>query len=303
MNPIRIASFSHCLAFPLSLSLGIFGVFSPVWEANCQNWNYSIQVDEEDLKFPLKDLEEIPGEVVWIQGAVLRGDPRVYRNPHGPVAAYEQGLLDEEGMVWTFLDTPHGRELRYNPELRGQQVEIRGWAYPQTRIIEVHSWQDSNRHPVRVREDFPEPEKIPFDPTKAERIETIRPAAPSKISPDLLDRGMWEIQEGMRIDTTGEALPTPIPLSPGAEELNRLLEEDPPADREPPDQEPPNVAPQPLPEALPPSLPGQTNVTPPPPPPGRGLPPSPQPRILNPEGQPLASPEEFDAALQKALLE
>src|SRR5690606_6748587 len=77
----------------------------------------------------------------------------------------------------------------------------------------------------RTRADFPEPEKVPFDPTQAESIESIRPVAPTQIDPDLLDRGIWEIQEGMKFDTGVGGASTQILLSPGADQLNRLLEE------------------------------------------------------------------------------
>ena len=78
-----------------------------------------------DLEPPVQDLETLKGEIVWLQAVLLRGDPTPYRDPRMPLAAYEQGILDEEGKMWTILDTPKGRELRYNPDLRGQRIEVR----------------------------------------------------------------------------------------------------------------------------------------------------------------------------------
>lgn len=260
-----------------------------------------------DLEPPIQDLETLEGEIVWLQAVLLRGDPTPYRDPRVPLAAYEQGILDEEGRMWTILDTPKGREIRYNPELRGQRIELAGWLFPESRIVNVHNWADIHSHPVRLDENFPEPEKIPFDPSKANPIETIKPTAPILIEPDLLDNSLWKIQEGTDLGMTVPAAPPEAPLAAeGSGRFQEILQEEgllptPTEDSDPtaaePEMEPfeMNI------ESPSPFESGSTKapVPPAPPAPPTGL----QSKILNEQGEPLARPEEFDEALQRSLFE
>jgi len=148
-----------------------------------------------DFKPPLKDMQSIEGELVWLQGALLSGNPAAYRNPSGPVAAYEQGLLDGEGQLWTFLDTPRGRELRYNPDLRGQSITVRGWQYAKSKILDIHDWSAAG-HLVRIQDQYDLPDKIPWDPEGAERIESIAPIPLIRLDQKILGEDLWLTEEG-----------------------------------------------------------------------------------------------------------
>lgn len=262
-----------------------------------------------DLEPPRQDLETLEGEVVWLQAALLRGDPTPYRDPRMPLAAYEQGILDEEGRMWTILDTPKGRELRYNPDLRGQRIKVKGWLYPESKIINVQTWGDSQAHPVRVNESYPQPKKIPFDPSKAEPIETIKPVAPETLQPDLLDNSLWKIQEGTDLGRIGPATPTlQILDTQDSARFHEILQESgllpAPAEGIQKSQESlgqgtskeirEEISGIPLQATSSPAVPKLPTPAP-------SL--SPQTKILNEEGEPLARPEEFDEALQKSLFE
>jgi len=180
----------------------------------------------EDFEFPLQDLEEMKGEVIWLQGGLKRGDPSPYQNPHLPLAAYEQGLLDREGNLWTFLDNPKGRELRYNKLLRGKVIEVKGWFYDRTQIIEVYSWKDSQSHPVRLDVNFPEPIKVPFESDKAETIEPIPPVNPEIPRKETIGEDMWKQKEGLELIDGDIEDSLPVPESTqDADLLQRFLEE------------------------------------------------------------------------------
>lgn len=262
-----------------------------------------------DLQFPEQDLDAMEGEIVWLQGAILRGSPQKYRNPQGPLAAYEQGILDENGTLWTFLDTPEGRELRYNPDLRGKKMKIRGWFYPQSKIIEVKEWQ-AGKHKVRINEEYEPPEKLPFDPVHAETIESIPPIPLQPIEDSILKGDLWLQGEGYDLGLhsggkIGAASPSLDTL-----QLKKLLDD---LDKElgrrgihPTTQEVQSSPSPALPvvpfikpatsESLNPIVvPSPTEVTVPKPPPG--------PPLLDEEGHPVTRPEDFDEALHRELIQ
>ena len=280
-----------------------------VW---CQSGISPRRVTDQDFKLPLQDLEELEGEVVWLQGALSKGDPIPYRNPIGPVAAYEQGLLDDNQELWTFLDNPTGRELRYNPELRGQRIVVKGWQYEKSKILEVYSWEDRNSHPVRVNEEFPEPERVPFDPEKAESIEVRSPVRVKSVSSELVDKSLWETGEGtvLQIDPGG-FLPSLQPRA-GEGQMERLLGEEVPA-LAPPVVTPPSEesAPsQPAPTEIPvDESEDSSQLSPETSPPAEPQPlPADRPSTREPSqgsagSDPLATPEELDEALEESLIE
>lgn len=254
-----------------------------------------------DLKPPIEDLSEIEGEIVWLQGAILRGSPAPYRNPSGPLAAYEQGLLDDEGQLWTMLDNPEGRELRYNPDLRGKKVKIRGWFHAKSYILEVYQWFVGN-HPVRADAGFEPPEKKPFNPSMAELIETIPPIPLEPIPGMVLKDDLWLLEEGLDLGIRQSGPPAPTAPTEEAERLKRLIEDidagpEPLSDPSAIPEEPPlsMPAPRPEPQGFTPDVP----VAPPPPRPT----PVPAPPLLNDQGQPLTTPDEFDEALQRELIQ
>ncbi len=257
----------------------------------------------KDFAFPKQDLEETEGEVVWLQGAILRGNPAPYRNPREPLAAYENGLLDDQGELWTFLDTPKGRELRYSPDLRGKRVYVDGWIHPKSRLLEVESWR-VGKHKVRTQEEFEPPEKLPFNPNRAETIESIPPIPLLKVEENSLLQDLWLLEEGydtgIRANSGGGATSGTNP----SDGIDRFLDDlqknlNPKSGGSANNQEP---QPESTPTAAPPQTEKPTEVPPPKPlseaPNETSAPPGPAPK-----GEPVNSPEEFDAALQKELIE
>ncbi len=267
----------------------------------------------DDLQFPEQDVDIMEGEIVWLQGAILHGSPQPYRNPQGPLAAYEQGILNESGELWTFLDTPKGRELRYNPDLRGQRLKVRGWLHRQSKIIEVKEWR-SGKHKVRNDDVYEPPPKLPFDPTKAETIESLPPLPLQPLEDSLLQGDLWLQGEGYDL---GLQAPGKVgSASPSAEsvQLKKLLDEldkelgkrgIPQASAEV--KTPPPVTPKVAPKAAPPvkSATGEAPAHPkmktqsepaaPKPPPG--------PPLIDEEGHPVTRPEDFDEALRRELIQ
>ena len=207
----RIASYYCSWAILLGLLL------PPVYS---QSGTPGFTPTDQDFEFPLQDLDEIKGEIIWLQGGLKRGDPSPYQNPLVPLATYEQGLLDRDGKLWTFLDTPKGRELRYNKQLRGKVVVVKGWLYDKSQIIEVYSWKDSQSHPVRLDVEFPNPLRVPFEPEKAETIEPIPPVSPEVPGKDLIGEDMWKKREGL--DLLHSEFDSPIPLPTPSQEGDRL---------------------------------------------------------------------------------
>ncbi|MCB9783960.1 MAG: hypothetical protein H6751_13425 [Candidatus Omnitrophica bacterium] len=194
----------------------------PTWGQGTPGYSPSAQ----DFEFPLQDLDEIKGEIIWLQGGLKRGDPTPYQNPLVPLAAYEQGLLDRDGNLWTFLDNPKGRELRYNKQLRGKEVTVKGWLYDKTQIVEVYSWRDSQAHPVRLDMEYPEPVKVPFEPDKAETIEPIPPVNPEVPGKGMIGEDMWKQKEGLDLIEGKEVAPPSLPDSgQEADLLKRFLDE------------------------------------------------------------------------------
>ena len=262
-----------------------------------------------DLKFPEQEIETMEGEIVWLQGAILGGNPQQYRNPQGPLAAYEQGILDENGALWTVLDTPEGRELRYNPDLRGKKMKIRGWFHPQSRIIEVKEWQ-AGKHKVRINEDYEPPERLPFDPVHAETIESIPPIPLQPIEENILKGDLWLQGEGYDLGLHSGGKLGPDSPTVDSLQLKKLLDEldkelgrrgIPPATKE--IQTPPSrvlpmapiVKPATGNSMIPIMVPSPTEVTVPKPPPG--------PPLLDEEGHPVTRPEDFDEALHRELIQ
>lgn len=271
--------------------------------------------DSDDLQFPEQDTEILEGEVVWLQGAILRGNPQAYRNPEGPLAAYEQGILDASGQLWTILDTPEGREMRYNPDLRGKRLKVRGWLHPQSKIVEVKEWR-VGKHKVRVDEDYEPPKKLPFDPTKAETIESLPPLPLRQIEPKTLDEDLWMQGEGYDLglksgSKVGSASPTAQSM-----QLKKLLDE---LDKELGKRGIPAATPEvtaPSSRSPEPSAPvkqatGESRISPQAPAhsnrPPRMEPPAPKrppgPPLTDEEGNPVTRPEDFDEALRRELIQ
>lgn len=267
---------------------------------------------EGDFEFPIQDLRELKGEIIWLQGGLKRGDVTPYRNPLVPLASYEQGLLDAEGNLWTFLDNPKGRELRYNKLLRGKSVAVKGWLYDRTQIVEVYSWSDAQSHPVRSDTGYPEPIKVPFNPYVAETIEPIPPVTPEFPADDLLGEDMWKIREGLELLDGSEGLPN---LSPEASEegdrLRQFIEEsmNPEAPASPSSPAPT----QPGPEGIPPveatpdrvdlRLQDEVRSAAPALPPGTSPPPADVETVNEGIERGLTDPEEMFDASRRALLE
>ncbi len=179
--------------------VGLIAVSALFWVVPTCAQSPGYSPSDLDFELPLQDLDELEGEIIWLQGGLKRGDPSPYRNPRVPLAAYEQGLLDRDGSLWTFLDNPKGRELRYNKKLRGKGVSIKGWLYDKTQIIEVYSWEDSQSHPVRPDAAYPEPFKVPFQSEVAATIEPIPPVTPEIPGKEMIGEDMWKQKEGLEL--------------------------------------------------------------------------------------------------------
>ena len=55
-------------------------------------------------------------------------------------AAHAQGLLAEDGTLWTFIDNARGHHLITNKKLLGQPIKVVGWKFPKAQYIEAHSY-------------------------------------------------------------------------------------------------------------------------------------------------------------------
>lgn len=265
----------------------------------------------QDFAFPKQDTEEKEGEVVWLQGAILRGNPAPYRNPKEPLAAYENGLLDDQGELWTFLDTPKGRELRYNPDLRGKRVYVDGWIYAKSHILEVESWR-VGKHKVRTIEEFEPPEKLPFDPNRAETIESIPPIPLQKIDDGSLLQDLWLLEEGYDTGIRENRAVGSATETNRAGGIDRLLDNLEKSLKLKSSGSQAGAAPQPPTQSAPESMENEKSApspsTGPPKEPsvepgeqGPGTPPTTQ--GASPRQAPVSSPEEFDAVLQKELID
>jgi hypothetical protein len=264
----------------------------------------------QDFKPPAQDLKDLEGEVVWLQGAILHGSPAPYRNPAGPLAAYEQGLLDEEGQLWTLLDTPRGRELRYNPDLRGKRIKVKGWLYPKSHIIEVQEWK-SGKHKVRADEGYEAPERLPFNPLHAETIETIPPIQIETLDSSILKDDLWKMGEGYDLGIQLEGSSSPSSSLPETSQLKQMLDdleqkagEAMRGKMNPPAQESgTNLQSATGTSIHSPEEPRKATLPPPSQPPKESIKRPPSPPVLNEQGKPLTRPDEFDSALQKELID
>lgn len=256
---------------------------------------------ESDLEPPLSDLYPLEGEVVWLQGAIQRGNPAPYRNPDTPLAAYEQGILDETGQIWVVLDTPRGREIRYNPDLRGKMVKLLGWIYPKSHLFEVKDWQ-IGKHKVRIQEEYEAPPKLPFKPEQAETIEAIPPISLKRIDEGLLNQDLWMQGEGLDVHSGNGAQLKDASATIETESIQKLLDDLnkglnrlPGAATAPATLKSasgdlwsvPSGSVNPIQKVLPLPTPSRTLAPP----------------LTNEQGQPLTRPEEFDAILQKELIQ
>ncbi len=78
---------------------------------------------------PLAQLETFEGEIVIL--AELEPDAE-------GIEGYEQGLRDDDGRIWSFLQNEGGLALRGRDEYRGRRVQVRAWSFPQANYLDVY---------------------------------------------------------------------------------------------------------------------------------------------------------------------
>jgi len=84
----------------------------------------------------LKDRKEYPGQIVCI-GCRLQNQDGGADAQCTLHSRHAQGLLAEDGTLWTFVDNTKGHKIITNRKLLGKQVKIVGWKFPKAQYIEV----------------------------------------------------------------------------------------------------------------------------------------------------------------------
>ena len=88
----------------------------------------------------LKDRKEYAGKIVcigcWLQNQDGGADAQCTLH-----AKHAQGLLAEDGTLWTFVDNTKGHKIITNKKLLGKQVKIVGWKFPKAQYIEAFKYQ------------------------------------------------------------------------------------------------------------------------------------------------------------------
>ncbi len=87
----------------------------------------------------LKDRNEYPGTIVcigcWLQNQDGGADAQCTLH-----SRHAQGLLAEDGTLWTFVDNTKGHKVIKEKKLLGKQVKIFGWKFPKARYIEISKY-------------------------------------------------------------------------------------------------------------------------------------------------------------------
>ncbi|MHC4669898.1 MAG: hypothetical protein ACYTFD_16025 [Planctomycetota bacterium] len=54
---------------------------------------------------------------------------------------HAQGLVTEDGWLWTFVDNTKGHHLITTKKLLGKEIKVLGWTFPKSKYIEVSKYQ------------------------------------------------------------------------------------------------------------------------------------------------------------------
>ena len=94
-------------------------------------------------KKPLRTLDrrvEIPGKVVCI-GCTLQDQEGGADSQCTLHAKHAQGLLLDDGTLWTLVDNARGHAVITNERLRGREVKVFGWKFPKAQYVEVSRYR------------------------------------------------------------------------------------------------------------------------------------------------------------------
>ncbi|MBI2898555.1 MAG: hypothetical protein HYY17_00035 [Planctomycetes bacterium] len=100
----------------------------------------TVQGQDKFKKRDLKDRVEVAGKIVCI-GCTLEqreGGADAQCTLH---AKHAQGLLLEDGTLWTFVDNARGHHAITNRKLLGRDVKVLGWKFPKAKYVELWKYQ------------------------------------------------------------------------------------------------------------------------------------------------------------------
>ena len=95
---------------------------------------------EESKPRENKDRTESTGKIVCI-GCHLRNQPGGANSECTLHSKHAQGLVTEDGWLWTFVDNAKGHHLITDKELLGKEIKVFGWTFPKSRYIEVSKFK------------------------------------------------------------------------------------------------------------------------------------------------------------------
>lgn len=101
---------------------------------------FSVAQDKKPEKRKLSDRQWFEGKVVCI-GCTLEQQEGGAEAQCTLYSKHAQGLLDQEGRLWTFVDNARGHLVITNEKLRGREIRIFGWKWPRAQYIEVSKYQ------------------------------------------------------------------------------------------------------------------------------------------------------------------
>lgn len=87
-----------------------------------------------------KDRTEFTGKIVCI-GCQLQQQQGGADSECTLHAKHAQGLVTEDGWLFTFVDNTRGHHLITNKKLLGQEIQVLGWTFPKSKYIEVSKYK------------------------------------------------------------------------------------------------------------------------------------------------------------------
>lgn len=86
-----------------------------------------------------KDRADFAGKIVCI-GCQLQNQAGGASSECTLHAKHAQGLLTDDGWLWTFVDNTKGHHLITEKKLLGKEIKVFGWTFPKTKYIEVSKY-------------------------------------------------------------------------------------------------------------------------------------------------------------------
>jgi len=87
-----------------------------------------------------KDRKEFAGKIVCI-GCQLRNQDGGANSMCSLHSKHAQGLLMEDGTLWTFVDNERGHKVITNKKMLGKNVKVSGWSFPKAQYIELAKYK------------------------------------------------------------------------------------------------------------------------------------------------------------------